>query len=216
MTVTDELALLLHAPSGRRLVARPTLPRLLGGAQLVDLVLAGRVALAGGRSHVQVLHRISTGDPVLDVALDRVPAAATVPAALAALRPGSVERVMTHLVAAGAVTAARPRVSLLVRDPHWPSADPTRRAALVARLRATLLDGAAPTDRDAALAALLDAGGALPGIVGGSRRALRRRATEIATVDGVPAAARQAVVTARAVRLAVVATGAATAGRAGG
>lgn len=204
MTVTDDLALLLHTPSGRRLVDQATLARLLGGAQLVDLVLAGRVALAGRRSRFQVVHRVSTGDPVLDLALDRLPGSGTVSAAVGALSPGAVERVMAHLVAAGAVRVARRRVFGLVTVATWPATAPERRAARVARLRAVLRDGTEPSGAEANLVALLDAAGALTAVVGGPRRRVRRRAAEIGGADRVPPPTRRAAVAARTVRLAVV------------
>ncbi|MER7763517.1 GPP34 family phosphoprotein [Streptomyces sp. NPDC097619] len=183
------------------------------GALLLELVMAGRVSLAG--KHLELIDPTPTGLPLLDGRTALIGAW---------LRGRSKRRVADWLTndrpkAFGAAAQAlREHGIVEERKHHGPGAFPVRRSPgsdasaeweLRARLAAVVLDGAEPDPRTAGLVALLHSVElhelALPG---GPRRLVAERAAEIAAGAWAAEPLRTAV---RDVRAAMTAATALTA-----
>jgi len=103
-SLRDELFLLAHDDGGKLLVAEPIIGAGLAGATLVDLLLAGRVAVAHGR--LDVIDSATTGDEEDDATLTAI-AANSEPCGPRAwvswISHGAYERVADALAQAGVV-----------------------------------------------------------------------------------------------------------------
>lgn len=137
-----------------------TLDNALAGAQLIQLALAGRVAIRDGR--VMVMDPSPTGDRVQDAALGEIArrgkpkkAENLIPKLVKGLRRG----LMDQLVSRGILIARERRVLGLVRVTRYPAQDYRVQRQLRERLRAVILRTAAPDERTAALAAVIQAAG---------------------------------------------------------
>lgn len=196
MRTADDLALLLHDPAtGAPLVDSTSLPRVLAGAVVLEIVLTGRAHLADGRwrTHLVVDDRRPSGDHVLDLALERIPADTTPKAAIEKLQSRVRDPLMAGLVHDGAVRLQERRKLGIPLSPRWPAADTTRRDATLARLRSALVDGVQPTPEDASLVALLRAVKVEHKLVDAPRKALRARSKEIADGEWAAEAVRRAI-----------------------
>jgi hypothetical protein len=69
-SVRDELFLLAHDDDGRLIGSEPGISAGLAGATLIDLLLARRVAVVGGR--LTVVDSATTGDPEADATLEAI------------------------------------------------------------------------------------------------------------------------------------------------
>lgn len=161
-TLADELALLVHQDDGSRALGQPALGYGLAGALLVELALAGRVAVVDRK--VAVVDPAPTGHPLLDRALDRV--AGDGPRTPAhwvdKLSRALTEEVMAGLVDRGVLRREEGRVLLVFPRTRFPApdgAEPAAETAARARMRRAVL-GDGPVDpRTAALCALVRAVG---------------------------------------------------------
>jgi hypothetical protein len=70
LSLRDDLFLLAHDDAGRLLIQEASLAAGLAGATLIDLLLAGRVAVADGR--LNVVDPTRTGDEEADATLDAI------------------------------------------------------------------------------------------------------------------------------------------------
>ena len=200
----DLLLLLTDDESGRLLLGTAETDAGLGGAQLIELTLAGRIDLAGegegrkGRLVVRSADRFD--EPLLDEALDVVTAhqGKKPDAVLKPLGKRLRDRLYTRLREQGVLREERGKVLGIVPTRRWPAVDQAYERQLRTQVEQTLLLGLAPGDRIAALVSLLYALRVLPKVVppkqhGVSRRDLERRAKAVAEGDWGSAAVRKAV-----------------------
>ena len=195
----EQLMVLLLTDDGKS-VAATTTGYLLAGALLGDLVVRGRVDLAGPGEAVPaggVLVRslMPTGDDLLDDALERVrrreggrPSSLIRP-----LSKGTRSAVLERLTAAGVVGASTRRVlGFSVR--LWPPVSP-RSAARARRAVQTVVESRARPDPAAAmLISLLVVGGVLDKVLPTTdRKAQLRPAQHLVQDNWVAAATRKAL-----------------------
>ena len=180
----------------------------LAGALLLDLADRGLVDVDADDKLV-ALNGPATGQPLLDEAHTAIRDDAKrrdargwvqrLPHALKPLR----DRVAGGLVDRGILTEEHTKLLGLVPRVRYPTADPAPERDLRARLEAVLLDGQAPTPREALLIGLLEPLELINGLVPRDRRRdARRRAKEVAEHGIAGTAVRDAV---RAVQAAVLA-----------
>jgi hypothetical protein len=211
MRTAEDLALLLHDPAtGAPLVDSTSLPRALAGAVVLQLVIDGRAHLAEGRWRTRLVvdDRTPSGDHVLDIALDRLPADTSPKSAIEKLHGRVRDPLMAGLVHDGAVTLEERSFLGMPRSPRYPAADTTRRDAALGRLWAVLVDGVAPSPDDAALVALVRAVKAEHKLLDAPRRELRARSKEVAEGEWAGEAVRRAVADVHAAVAAAASAGA--------
>ncbi|MEU1687220.1 GPP34 family phosphoprotein [Micromonospora sp. NPDC005707] len=214
LLLTDELVLLAYDDGGTNRLGRPHLDYGLAGAVLLELALAGRVEVTGGR--LAVTDPAPTGVPLLDRALATV--AGDRPRKpkdwIGKLAKGLPDRVLDGLVDAGVLRRESDRVLWVFPRTRYPSptgAEPAVETAARERMLAAL---AAAGPVDARTAALLT----LTRAVGLDRKLFRElprdrvkaRLAEIAAGDWASAATKKAIEETQAAVL-VATTAAATA-----
>ncbi|MFC0029659.1 GPP34 family phosphoprotein [Micromonospora chaiyaphumensis] len=214
LLLTDELVLLAYDDAGTNRLGRPHLDHGLAGAVLLELALARRVEVTGGR--LAVTDPAPIGVPLLDQALATV--AGDRPRKpkdwIGRLAKGLPDRVLDGLVHAGVLRRESDRVLWVFPRTRYPSptgAEPAVETAARERMLAALL-GDGPVDaRTAALLALTRAVGLdrklfreLP------RERVKARLGEIAAGDWASAATRKAIEETQAAVL-IATTAAATA-----
>lgn len=172
----DELLLLAYDRSGTLQVRSEAIDYALAGAVLMELLLAGRLAVP--ERHVAVVDPAPTGDPLCDHVLSRIRAERPrKPSAwLEPLSKGLRDQLLHRLGQAGWLRRDEHRVLGLfprLRFPWATGAEPPARADARQRLRAAV-DATGQVDpRTGALAALVAA-------VGGERQAVPdRKASEV-------------------------------------
>ncbi|MEZ5319508.1 MAG: GPP34 family phosphoprotein [Vicinamibacterales bacterium] len=188
-----------------------------GGAMLAELLLQGRLkAVTEGRStRVELVDRTSTGDALLDEALEKVAAAAdagrraravTWVQRFARMR-GLRHRVAERLVDRGILRADEATILLFFTRRIYPELDPTAERRIVERLDAAIFSDASDVDpRTTVLVALAFHTGLLKANL--DRARLKARRTRIrAIIDGnVAGSATKAAVEAVQVAVLVAAT----------
>jgi len=238
LILEDHLLLTLDDVTGKAVVDASYREQVAAGALLVELALLGRVDLAGdgngGRvGRIVVRDTSPTGSVLLDDALVVVRSReGSTPKALigpiAKTKPA--DAALEALAARGILRREHGRVLGIFPTTRWPAADSRHEDAVRADLWRVLVDGAAPAERTGALVALLAATnqagrvlaaggmrGAPAGTGGGrswtlaERRAVDRRAEELARSSWAGEAVRAYVEEVTAVILAgaTVATAAA-------
>jgi hypothetical protein len=196
MLIAEDLLLLLYDDeTGKPITGSPGLEYSLAGAVLIELTLQEKLDVVDGR--LQVLDGTSTGDPILDERL-----------ACVSGRPGKKpkdqikglskklrEQLLTRLAERGVLEADQGRVLGLFPVTRWPAKDARHEAEVRMALESVLKVGTAPDQRTAALIALLSALNVVPKVVTDAvdKRALKRRAKEIADSDWAAAAVKKAV-----------------------
>ena len=167
-TLAEDLLLLLLRPGSGTTVDENTLCHLLAGAVLADLALAEQVRTTrspGGNVRVGAVGDREPSDPVLRSAWAAVTGKPRgVQTALAAIGPQVREPLLENVVARGDVRRETRRVFGLFAREALVDGGTSRRADLVATLRAVLVDGQEPTTRTAALGGLLAGSGTLSGL----------------------------------------------------
>jgi len=194
--IAEELLLLAHDD----LRTGPSLfddaPYRLAGALLVELVIAGRVALParGEDGPVVVLDRAPTGRRELDDALDLAASAPWRATELVDVLARRVERPMLDgLVAQGLLRREDRAVWGVLRSTRWRTVEGPAVAVLRRRVHGVLLDGAAPGDRTAALLTLAEGSGWLrPRVPRERRREADARMREVAATWWRGSAVREA------------------------
>ena len=163
----DELLLLLLNNDGK-LVAGGTTDLLLAGALLADLVLRGRVDIAGQGDSVKagrVVVRTTkpTGDPLLDNALERVQRkqGGRPSSVIGHLSKGTRTAVLERLIAAGTIRESSRKVFGLFPIRSWPTVDGRPQARARRAVQNAVERGAQPDCETAVLVSLLFAGGVL-------------------------------------------------------
>ena len=160
----DLLLLVTDDASGRLSAPGAQVDAGLGGANLVELTLLGKVDVSGDqdqgkRGRVIIRDPSPPGDDVLDAALRTlVERSGSKPSALIRplgtnLRPVLYQR----LAASGVLRAARGRALGIFPTRTWPTQDPSHEAAVRQLVTQALVQTTAPDERTAALIALLHA-----------------------------------------------------------
>ena len=201
----DLLLLVTDDASGRLAAPGAQVDAGLGGANLVELTLLGKVDVAGeqdqGRpGRIIVRDPSPPGDDVLDAALRTLVARqGSKPSAV--IRPlGKDLRPVLYrrLVASGVLRAGQGRALGIFPTRTWPAQDPSHEAETRQLVTQALIQPAAPDERTAALIALLHALKFEHKVVDPrshqlSRRQLRARAAEIAEGNWASEAVRKAI-----------------------
>jgi hypothetical protein len=211
----DLLLLLLDDERGSLLTDPINVDAGLAGAVLLELAQRGRVKVdeAPGDPATHVV-RVSddspTGDDLLDEALRLVGERdRTATGVVEDLAVGLRRKVLDRLAVRGILTHEEGRLLGIFPRHRWPAHDDRHEMALRAGLRDSLVQGASPTGRVAALIALLDAIGAehrvlpFPGV---SNRKLRARAAELSKENAWAAGSPDSVEVVSATRAAIAAT----------
>ncbi|MCG3042879.1 GOLPH3/VPS74 family protein [Streptomyces fenghuangensis] len=177
----------------------------VAGGILLDLVMAGRVTVDGGR--LEVADRTPTGVPLLDGRLERIAdwtgggKRRKASDWLAKDQAKSVRAAVESLCGRGLVAEERVRVLGLFPVRRYPEADGSVEREVRERLASVVVGGADPDDRTAALVALLHAAElyrqAFPGL---PRKQVEPRMAGIAEGNRVGDSVRRAI---RDVRAAV-------------
>jgi hypothetical protein len=201
----DLLLLITDDASGRLAAAGSQVDAGLGGANLVELTLLGKVDITGEQDQGKP-GRIIVRDPappeddVLDAALETLAARqGSKPSAVIGplgknLRPVLYER----LAAAGVLRAGRGRALGIFPTRTWPTQDPGHEAEVRQLVTQALVQPGEPDERTAALIALLHALRCEHKVVNPkpyqlSRRELRARAAEVAQGNWASEAVRKAI-----------------------
>jgi hypothetical protein len=206
LLIAEEFLLVAHRADGSSLCSRTTLQATLGGALLVELVLGGNATL--DREEVVAMGTAPTpAEPALAEALAQVAAKPRRPkACVQRLSKGAPDRVRAGLIARGVLVESRARFLGVVPIKRYQAAEPALGEAVLARLRASVIDGATPDERTAALASLVHAARLGRQVFpDADRRAVNRRLTEIADGDWAADAVRKAIRAAQAATSAAVA-----------
>ncbi|HET9646854.1 MAG TPA: GPP34 family phosphoprotein [Microlunatus sp.] len=225
MLLAEELLLLMvDDASGRKTLGAESLEPALGAAMVVDLVLRERVGIApaeagaSARGRIRVADASPTDDPELDALLaelqrrdGRTIKDLISPMSGKRITKGLTDRLLARLVAAGVVQLQENKVLGLFPTRRFPTRDPEPEELIRRRLQSALVGGEAPSERTAALIALLDATNRVTAVVTtDDRRALRARAKQIARGDWAAKAVKDAIDETYAVIASVAATTGAT------
>ena len=165
-TLAEDLLLLLFQPKSGTIAGEGTLFYVLAGAILADLGLEGNVRTGSGRLGGLTVEAVADNPPsdhllrvTWEYVADKPRGVQTV---LAATGPALREPLLDRLIERGELRR-RARKSLgFIETSVIEAGDPGRRDMLLSDIRAVLVDGADPTPRVAALAALLYGSGTLP------------------------------------------------------
>jgi hypothetical protein len=220
MLVAEQLFLLLRRDDGKAESALAFTDYALTGAVLTDLLLAAHITFGDDKDpRVSVATGGSTGNPVLDAALERVRSkeGKKLSSLVTDGRLDPTDRVAESLAAAG-VIEIHPKKALGLVAARYPVLDPWPEHALRERLRAVLA-GVTPDRSEASLLMLLKGVGLAGKVLAEEkgtlgRRELDRRIDEVSSEDIVGTAVRKAVEEMTAV-ITVVATTVAVGGSSG-
>ena len=165
-TLAEDLLLLLFQPDSGAIAGEGTLYYVLAGAVLTDLGMGGHIRTGtgvSGASMVEAEPDSPPGDPLLRSSWEYVAGKPRgVQTVLAAMGPTLREPLLERLIERGNMRRVTRKMLGLFTTSALESGGDGRRTALLADVRAVLVDGAEPTPRVAALAGLLYASGTLP------------------------------------------------------
>lgn len=211
MLIAEDLLLLATDDINGKLLRSSTyVDAALGGALLVELVLADRVRLdgAGWRARAVIIDDRPLAVPTLDTALARLAEKApTRPAsAVNRLAKGTRKELYTSLRERGIVTSVERRVLGIFPSVRWPATHPQYEHQLRGILREILGDVRQPTPAEAALVSILTGANLLKLIVpGGELKAAKARAKVLSEGNWASDAVRQSIAGAQAATTAAVA-----------
>ncbi|MFE9040406.1 GPP34 family phosphoprotein [Streptomyces sp. NPDC007818] len=213
ITLAEEITLLSLDDESGEAKERQAASWAVAGGILLDLALAGRVSVTGGR--LAVTDGSPTGEPLLDERLGLI----TAWAGKRAKAPKVADWLTKDQAKAPAATVARLcERGLVVEEKHrvlglfpvrrYPEADGSAERELRERLRAVVLDGAAPDERTAGLIALVH-GAKLHRLAfpGEPRKEIAARLEKLADGEWAAEGVREAI---RNMRAAMAAVNAAT------
>ncbi|MGW1024010.1 GOLPH3/VPS74 family protein [Streptomyces sp. NPDC002577] len=170
-TLTEDLALLLLNESGRSTVDLGRRRCAVGGAILLDLVRADRIAIespAAVSPDVRpVVHDSApTGDPVLDKALETLAGRQTRLACVAeTIGRDCWPPLLERLVGRGLLRQEEGRLLGLVRTHAWPLVDHAYKSEAVGRIRGAVIQGRQQDEPTLLLVMLLHSVGALAAVL---------------------------------------------------
>lgn len=210
MLIAEDLLLLAtDDTSGKVGASAGNLDPALGGAMLVDLLLAGRIGLGGEGRKARVVVRDSApvSDPVLQAAFDRICAKAPVrpQAAVVSLSRKLRRDLYASLASRGVVRRERGTVLGIFSRTTWPAEDVRIEQQTRREIADALLHGQQPSDRTGAIIALLLAAEMLKTVVDRpDRKAATKRAKAIAEGSWAGDAVHKVVQAAQAATMAAV------------
>lgn len=196
--LVEDVVLALFDPVSGTIAGENTLFYVLGGAALADLARQGRVQSTDAGIRGVLVRAVGTApdDELLRPAWDYVASKPRgVQGLLAATGPSLRAPLLDRLVERGDLVRTARRALGLFPTTALTEGDTGRRAAIVADMRAVLVDGAEPSERIASIIALVSASGSLPALhryVPWSGKTATR-AKEIERGDWVAGAAAEAV-----------------------
>lgn len=171
-TLAEDLLLLLFQPSSGRqgsagsIAGETTLYWVLAGAVLADLGLGGHVRTGTTRIGTMTVEAVADNPPTDHLLRSSWEYVAGKPrgvqTVLAATGPALREPLLDRLVERGDLRRRTQKALGLFQTSVLLEGDTGRRDGLLVEVRAVLVDGAEPTERTAALAALLYGSGTLP------------------------------------------------------
>lgn len=203
MLIAEDLLLLLYDDeTGKPIAGSPGLDYALAGAVLIELTLNGKLDITGQADGVKpgrlkVLDATPTGDPILDERL-----------AFVVDRPGKRpkdqigrlskklrDQLLSRLAERGVLEADQGRMLGLFPVTRWPAKDARHEAEVRSKLESVLKVGTTPDERTGALIALMSALNVVPKVVTDAvdKKALKRRAKQIAESDWAAEAVKKAV-----------------------
>lgn len=163
--ITEDVMLVLFQPDSGTIAGENTLFYVLAGGVLADLAQRGHATVEEARIRGTLVR--AAGDPPDDELLRTTwdyisQKPRDVHTVLAAIGPTLRGIVLDGLVQRGDIRRQQHRVLGLFPSTALIDGGTGRRAALVAKMRAVLVDGAQPSEHIAALIALISASGSLP------------------------------------------------------
>lgn len=210
MLIAEDLLLLATDDlSGKLLRPNLNVDAALGGALLVELVLAERVHLdgSGWRARAAISDTRPLGDPTLDAALARLAQKSPLRPASAVnrLAKGARGSLYAGLQKRGMVTATDHRVLGVFRATRWPATDPQYEEHLRGVLREILLDVRRPTPAEAALVSILAGADMLKVIVPAAEvKAAKARAKVLSQGEWASEAVRASIAATQAATAAAI------------
>lgn len=202
MIAEDLLLLLYNDESGKPITGNPGLDYSLAGAVLIELTLLRKVdiAVAGDdvkEGRLKVLDTTSTGDAVLDerLAMLAEKSGQKPKNLMGKLSKNLRYQLLARLAERGVLEADKDKVLGLFPVTRWPAKDARHEAEVRTALGSVLKLGTRPDERTAALIALLNALNVVPKVITDAvdKKALKRRAKEIAESEWAAEAVRKAV-----------------------
>lgn len=219
MLIAEELLLLAtDDETGKTTVSSANLDPALGGALLIDLVLAGRVGLQGeGRqARITVADGLTEMDPLLEAGLEKLAEKGPLKteAAVRRLAKGLRDSLHESLERRGIVRRERGRVLGIFPTTRWPEADSHLEAQVRGEVSAALMLGQEPGPYVGGLIAVLAAADMLKTVVDkADLKPAKERAKEIAQGNWASEGVRKVIQATHAATIAAVvaSTSAATA-----
>ncbi|WP_338677652.1 GPP34 family phosphoprotein [Streptomyces sp. SCSIO 30461] len=211
VTLAEEIALLSLDDESGEARSRQSAGWAVAGALLLELVMAGRIAVADGR--LSVTDTTPTGVPLLDGRLELLATWANrggrrrVADWLTKDQSKAVSATIESLCARGLVVEERRKALGIFPVRRYPEADGTVERELRARLADVVLQGAVPDARTSGLIALLQ-GAELHGISfpGVPKKQVGPRMTEIASGQWAGDSLREAIRNMQAAMVAITTT----------
>ncbi|MDT2010160.1 GPP34 family phosphoprotein [Rhodococcus opacus] len=197
----DLLLLLLDDASGKPVVDGTRMSRVLAGAVLLELALDDVVTPAEPGEDVKkgrlvVREGSMPQDPLLARAVDLIGTSKPMKpeAVIEKLAKNLRDELARRIVDAGWVREEKGKVLGIFPTTRWPEVDGRHECAVRSELSAAILDGVTAAPRTAALVSLLSAVDAAPKLFpDADRRAVKKRAKEIAEGDWAGKAVRKSV-----------------------
>ncbi|MDH6676450.1 hypothetical protein M2284_000638 [Rhodococcus sp. LBL1] len=198
----DLLLLLLDDESGGPVVDGTRLPRVLAGAVLIELALDGYVTPAEDGEDVKkgrlaARQETNPGDPILARAVEVIRESRRPmkpETAIEKLDTEIREAVFERVIDRGWVRENRRKILGIFPSKTWPAVDESHERGVRRDLEQVLVEGLDPNPRTAALISLLSAVDAVAKVFpDADRKAIRKRAKDIAEEEWAGAAVRKAV-----------------------
>lgn len=165
LLLVEDLLLVLLDDDGGHILGEGMLYATLGGAVIVELAQRGLVRTDSGQAVEVVPGATPPSDPLLRSAFETIAERRRlVLTRIAEIGPPLRETVLDRLEERGLVRRERGTVLGFIPVTRLRTVDTTHEDAVMARLRAVLVDGAEPDPRTAALGALLWASDQLPAL----------------------------------------------------
>ncbi|WP_194839901.1 MULTISPECIES: GOLPH3/VPS74 family protein [Aeromicrobium] len=198
-TAENFLLVLTDSDTGKAPIGQMAVEPVFGGAFLFDLVAAGRLELqgTGRKARLVVTDPTPVPDPLLQAAFERVLSARrplTPQSAVSRLGKKGRERTYDALAAAGAVRPRPEKALGLFPVTRHDVVDVARREALLAGIRASLLNGQPADETTGPIIGLLSAADLTKAVVDKPDRSLAKaRAKVISEGDWASASVRKAI-----------------------